>query len=120
MKLTRNRLIAGALGLAALGFGVVGVQAATSPSSNGKNYAQVFVDKLAGILHLSSSQTQNDLKQAELQQSRVRVDQLCRVRETAKRSGFAASPLQSRLAFFLRQHDLRVDLLQVAGKSDVL
>ncbi len=67
MKLTRNRLIAGALGVAVLGFGVVGVQAATSPSSNGKNYAQVFVDKLAGILHLSSSQTQNDLKQAELQ-----------------------------------------------------
>ncbi len=68
MKITRIRLIAGAIGLAALAFGVAGVQAATSPStSSGKNYAQVFVDKLAGILHLSSSQTQNDLKQAELQ-----------------------------------------------------
>lgn len=66
--LTRKRLIAGAIGLAALGFGVVGVQAATSPApSTGKNYAQVFVDKLAGILGLSSPQVQNDLKQAELQ-----------------------------------------------------
>jgi polyhydroxyalkanoate synthesis regulator phasin len=67
MKLTRNRIIAGAIGLAALAFGVVAVQAATSPSTSNKNYAQVFVDKLAGILHLSSSQTQDDLKQAELQ-----------------------------------------------------
>ena len=68
MKSTRNRLIAGAIGVAALGFGVVGVQAATSPApANGKNYAQVFVDKLAGILGLSSPQVQNDLKQAELQ-----------------------------------------------------
>lgn len=67
-RLTKKRLIAGVIGVAALGFGIVGVQAATSPSpSTGKNYAQVFVDKLAGILHLSSSQTQDALKQAQLQ-----------------------------------------------------
>ena len=67
MKLTRNRLIAGVLGLMALAFGVVGVQAATSPSTSSKNYAQVFVDRLAGILGLPSSKVQTDLKQAELQ-----------------------------------------------------
>jgi polyhydroxyalkanoate synthesis regulator phasin len=50
--------------------GVVGAAAATaspSPSASGKNYAQVFVDKLAGILHINSSEAQKDLKQAELQ-----------------------------------------------------
>jgi hypothetical protein len=67
MKVTRNRIIAGAVGLSALAFGVVGVQAATSPSTSNKNYAQVFVDKLAGILGLPSSKVQTDLKQAELQ-----------------------------------------------------
>ena len=67
MKLTRNRLIAGVLGLMALAIGVVGVQAATSPSTSSKNYAQVFVDRLAGILGLPSSKVQTDLKQAELQ-----------------------------------------------------
>jgi polyhydroxyalkanoate synthesis regulator phasin len=53
-------------GVAALVVGVAAVSAATTPSS-GSNYAQVFVNKLAGILHLSPTQTQNDLKQAQLQ-----------------------------------------------------
>lgn len=57
-------------GLAAVAIGVASVQAAPSPSpspSGSKNYAQVFVDKLAGILHLNSTQTRDALKQAELQ-----------------------------------------------------
>jgi membrane peptidoglycan carboxypeptidase len=53
-------------GIAALAIGVAAVNAATTPSS-GSNYAQVFVNKLAAILHLTPAQTQNDLKQAELQ-----------------------------------------------------
>src|SRR3989442_3165704 len=59
-----------AAGLAAVIIGVAAVEAAPSPSpsANGsKNYAQVFVDKLAGILHLTPTQTQDALKQAELQ-----------------------------------------------------
>jgi membrane peptidoglycan carboxypeptidase len=53
-------------GVAALVVGVAAVNAATTPST-GSNYAQVFVNKLAGILHLSPTQTQNDLRQAQLQ-----------------------------------------------------
>jgi polyhydroxyalkanoate synthesis regulator phasin len=50
--------------------GVAAVEAAPSPSASptaSKNYAQVFVDKLAGILHLTPAQTQDALKQAQLQ-----------------------------------------------------
>jgi hypothetical protein len=58
-------------GMAALAIGVVGVVAVESPSpspaTGSSNYGQVFVDKLAGILRKSSSETQNDLKQAQLQ-----------------------------------------------------
>jgi len=57
-------------GLAAIIIGVVAVEAAPSPSpsaSTTKNYAQVFIDKLAGILHLTPTQTQDALKQAQLQ-----------------------------------------------------
>src|SRR5438105_2015714 len=59
-----------AAGLAAIIIGIVAVEAAPSPSpstSGTKNYAQVFVDKLAAILHLNSTQTRDALKQAELQ-----------------------------------------------------
>ena len=55
---------------AAVLIGIVAVEAAPSPSpsaSGSKNYAQVFVDKLAAILHLNSTQTKDALKQAELQ-----------------------------------------------------
>jgi polyhydroxyalkanoate synthesis regulator phasin len=69
MKL--NRWIAlPAAGLAAVVIGVAAVEAAPSPSpsaSASKNYAQVFVDKLAGILHLTPAATQDALKQAQLQ-----------------------------------------------------
>lgn len=56
------------VGVLALAIGVVAVSAAPSPSpsASGKNYAQVFVDKLAGILHLTPAQTSGDLKSAEL------------------------------------------------------
>ncbi|HYM49844.1 MAG TPA: hypothetical protein VET65_04650 [Candidatus Limnocylindrales bacterium] len=54
----------------ALAIGVVAVSAAPSPSASaspsGKNYAQVFVQKLAGILGLTPAQTTSDLKSAEL------------------------------------------------------
>jgi len=54
-------------GIAALAIGVAAVNAATASPGTGSNYAQVFVNKLAAILHLSPTQTQSDLKQAELQ-----------------------------------------------------
>src|SRR2546427_10188258 len=69
MKLNRW-IVLPAAGLAAVLIGVAAVEAAPSPSpsANGsKNYAQVFVDKLAGILHLTPAQTQDALKQAQLQ-----------------------------------------------------
>jgi polyhydroxyalkanoate synthesis regulator phasin len=69
MKL--NRWIAlPAAGLAAVVIGVAAVEAAPSPSASpttSKNYAQVFVDKLAAILHLTPAATQDALKQAQLQ-----------------------------------------------------
>ena len=55
-------------GFAATVIGVGAVAAAPSPSPAGAtNYAQVFADKLAGILHLTRAQTQDALKQAQLQ-----------------------------------------------------
>ena len=69
MKLNRW-IVLPAAGLAAVIIGVAAVEAAPSPSpspSGSKNYAQVFVDKLAEILHLTPAQTQDALKQAELQ-----------------------------------------------------
>lgn len=69
MKL--NRLIVlPVAGLAAVIIGVVAVEAAPSPSASptaSKNYAQTFIDKLAGILHLTPTQTTDALKQAQLQ-----------------------------------------------------
>jgi len=69
MKLNRW-IVLPAAGLAAVIIGVAAVEAAPSPSASpttSKNYVQVFVDKLAGILHLTPAQTQDALKQAELQ-----------------------------------------------------
>src|SRR3989442_8037022 len=69
MKLKRWIVLLAA-GLAAVIIGVAAVEAAPSPSASptgSKNYAQVFVDKLAGILHLTPAQTQDALKQAQLQ-----------------------------------------------------
>ena len=68
-----NRWVAAPVaGLAALVIGIAAVEAAPSPSpslsgASSKNYAQVFLDKLAGILHLTPAQTQDALKQAQLQ-----------------------------------------------------
>jgi polyhydroxyalkanoate synthesis regulator phasin len=69
MKL--NRLIVlPVAALAAVIIGVAAVEAAPSPSASpttSKNYAQTFIDKLAGILHLTPTQTTDALKQAQLQ-----------------------------------------------------
>ena len=69
MKLNRWYALPAA-GLAAVVIGVAAVEAAPSPSPSttaSKNYAQVFVDKLAGILGLTPAKTQDALKQAQLQ-----------------------------------------------------
>src|SRR6202171_2253702 len=67
MKFNRWMVLPAA-GLAAVIIGVAAVEAAPSPSATrAKNYAQVFVDKLAGLLHLTPAQTQDALKQAQLQ-----------------------------------------------------
>ena len=58
-------------GAAALAIGV-GAVAARPSATGSSDYAQVFVNKLAGILHLTPAQTQDTLKQAQLQV----VDQL--------------------------------------------
>jgi ribosomal protein S20 len=71
MRMKLNRWIAlPVAGLAAAVVGLGAVEAAPSPSpspSGSTNYAQVFVDKLAGILHLNRAQAQDALKQAQLQ-----------------------------------------------------
>ena len=69
MKLNRWMVLPAA-GLAAVIIGVAAVEAAPSPSASpttSKNYAQVFVDKLAGILGLTPAKAQDALKQAQLQ-----------------------------------------------------
>jgi polyhydroxyalkanoate synthesis regulator phasin len=75
--------------LAAIAIGVAAVEAAPSPSpsagTTGKNYAQVFVDKLAAILGLSPAKTQDALKQAELQT----VDQMVADGKITKAQGDA-------------------------------
>ena len=74
MKLNRW-IVLPAAGLAAVIIGVVAVQAAPSPAASpnsSKSYAQVFVDKLAGILGLTPAQTQDALKKAQL----ATVDQM--------------------------------------------
>jgi hypothetical protein len=72
MKMSRRWLALPVALVAAVAIGVAAVQAAPSPSpstgSSSKNYAQVFLQKLANILHLSSpSQASDALKNAELQ-----------------------------------------------------
>src|SRR6202162_4117169 len=77
MKLNRWIMLPAA-GLAAVIVGVAAVEAAPSPSpTTSKNYAQVFVDKLAGILHLTPTQTTDALKQAQLHT----VDQMLKERQ---------------------------------------
>jgi polyhydroxyalkanoate synthesis regulator phasin len=74
MKLNRW-IVLPAAGLAAVIIGVAAVEAAPSPTpspSASKNYAQVFLDKLAGILGLTPAQTQDALKKAQL----ATVDQM--------------------------------------------
>ena len=79
-------------GIAALAIGVAAVNAATPlpGTGTGSNYAEVFVNKLAGILHLGPTQTQSDLKQAELQT----VDQMVKDGKITKAQ---ADALKSRI-----------------------
>src|SRR5919202_2240025 len=67
MKIRAKMLAAPLAAVLALGVGVVAGQAASTPNSSSSNYAQVFINDLAKILHLTPTQTQNSLKQAELQ-----------------------------------------------------
>ena len=67
MKISAKMVAAPLAGVLALGVGVVAGQAASTPNSSGTNYAQVFINDLAKILHMTPTQTQNSLKQAELQ-----------------------------------------------------
>ena len=76
------------VGVLALVIGVLAVSAAPSPSpsaSTGKNYAQVFIDKLAGILHLTPAQTSSDLKSAEM----ATIDQMVQDGRITKAQGDA-------------------------------
>src|SRR3979409_1206411 len=69
MKFNRWMVLPAA-GLAAVIIGVAAVEAAPSPSASpttSKDYAKVFVDKLAGILGLTPAKAQDALKQAQLQ-----------------------------------------------------
>jgi hypothetical protein len=87
MKLNRW-IVLPAAGLAAVIIGVAAVEAAPSPSASAtasKNYAQVFVDKLAGILHLTPAQTQDAIKQAQLQT----VDQMLKDGKISKQQADA-------------------------------
>lgn len=90
MKLTRHWLALPVALVAAVAIGVAAVQAAPSPSpstgSSSKNYAQVFLQKLANVLHLSSpTQASDALKNAELQT----VDQMVADGQLTKAQGDA-------------------------------
>lgn len=63
----RNTVVIGAIvTVMALGAGILGVQAAP-PAATSTDYGQVFVDKLAGILHKSSKETADGIKKAREQ-----------------------------------------------------
>jgi hypothetical protein len=67
MKLNRWIALPIAVG-AAVVVGIAAVAATPSPSSTaGKNYTDVFVDKLAAILKIDRAKTVDSLKQAQLQ-----------------------------------------------------
>jgi hypothetical protein len=69
-KNKKRFLVAAPLAVAAtllIGAAAIAASPSPSPSPTGDNPGQIFVQKLAGILHLSPSQTSADLKQAELQ-----------------------------------------------------
>ncbi len=97
--------------IVALAIGAAVVMAAPSPSPSGSgstDYGQVFVNKLAAILHLSPAQTQENLKQAQLQT----VDQM--VKDT-KITPAQADALKSRInsgsgiGFPFRHFGARID-----------
>src|SRR5207302_1387185 len=70
MKLNRWYALPAAV-LAAVIIGVIAVEAAPSPSASpttSKNYAQVFVDKLAAILPLTPTATKHALDDPETEQ----------------------------------------------------
>jgi hypothetical protein len=62
----RWKIAAPVAGLLALGLGVAAVQAASPTPSSTKTPGQIFIDKLAGILHLPAADVQKDVKQAQL------------------------------------------------------
>src|SRR5439155_1026721 len=101
MKLKRW-IVLPAAGLAAVIIGVAAVEAAPSPSASptgSKNYAQVFVDKLAGRLHLTPTQTQDSLTQAQADSVLSRVgsglDRLGHKPARPKTPGESESPAPS-------------------------
>ena len=59
------------------------------------------------------------LQRSQLHQRRTSFDKRRRVREVAERRGFASRFLQRGKPFLTSLHDLREDLLQLAGKSQV-
>jgi hypothetical protein len=60
----RNTLVIGAVvAVLALGAGAMAVQAAPAATPS-TDYRQVFIDKLAGILHKSSKETADGIKKA--------------------------------------------------------
>jgi polyhydroxyalkanoate synthesis regulator phasin len=68
----RNTFVIGAIvAVLALGAGLMAVQAAPAATTS-TDYRQVFIDKLAGILHKSSKETADGIKQA----SEQTVDQM--------------------------------------------
>ena len=70
----KKRIAIPLAGFAALAIGVAAVSAAPSPSpsSAAQKPGQVFLDKLAAILHISTGQLQADVKQARVET----IDQL--------------------------------------------
>ncbi|HEV3231723.1 MAG TPA: hypothetical protein VG245_05660 [Candidatus Dormibacteraeota bacterium] len=88
----RWRHAAPLLGIAALSAGVVAVEAATPTPAGTENPAQIFVDKLAGILHVSSSAAKDDIMKAQL----ATIDQLVKDgRLTAAQGAAAKQRIQS-------------------------
>lgn len=80
-------------GLAALGIGAVAVQAAT-PTPSSTSPAQIFVDKLAGILHVTPTVARDDLKKAQEQtiDQMVKDGKITQAQADAMKKRLAANP----------------------------
>jgi len=123
----KKRIAIPLAGLAALVIGVAAVSAASpSPSPSATNKpGQVFLDKLAAILHISTGQLQTDIKQARvetidqmLKEGKITQAQADEMKKRAEAGhGFGLEGKRGALFDSTVARDLRTAALDAAAKT---